>query len=322
MNMTPVAVAVFAVATVTAGRLTAQRPPQGPPPGQLVNIGGHSLHIHCVGPGGAGPTVILEAGAGDYSAAWVRVQDLLSSRVRTCAYDRASWGWSEPGPGPRSMTQEAFELRTLLDSAGIPGPYVLVGHSYGALLVRRYIDKYGEEVRGVVLVSPTHEDSQQGVVGEGWVRLRERATGRPIPEPRRLRATDTLVAGYDAWRDLWPDEFQQLYLARAANAAPLGDRPLVSISSSRVEPPPPGTSDEFWRELGAEKTEHTLDLAQLSTSGNLVWDPSSGHRIHVDNPQIVVRAIDDVIGATRVRHGSRRSEPAYYASVIGLFAES
>src|SRR5262245_41159058 len=80
---------------------TAQERPSGPAPGALVDIGGHKLHIRCVGPADRRPIVILEAGGGAFSSAWSQVQELLAPRVRTCAYDRAGSGWSEAGPAPR-----------------------------------------------------------------------------------------------------------------------------------------------------------------------------------------------------------------------------
>src|SRR5215471_5706292 len=101
----------------------------GPAPGTLVDIGGHKLHIYCVGPDKARPAVILEAGGGGFSKDWASTQNLLSSRVRTCAYDRAGSGWSEAGPAPRTMRQEVFELHALLNSAKVPGPFVLTGQS-------------------------------------------------------------------------------------------------------------------------------------------------------------------------------------------------
>jgi pimeloyl-ACP methyl ester carboxylesterase len=114
-----------------------QNKPAEPPPGRLVEVNGRSLHIRCVGLATEGPTVILEAGAGDYSNRWTAVQDLLAQRVRSCAYDRAGLGWSG-GPQNQSMSQNSNDLRALLRAANVGGPYVLVGHSIGALLVRRY----------------------------------------------------------------------------------------------------------------------------------------------------------------------------------------
>ena len=136
----------------------AQSPvPLGPAPGEMIDVGGHKLHIYCVGPHNAKPAVILEAGGGAFSKDWTAVQSLLAERVRTCAYDRAGLGWSDPGPAPRTLAQEVFELHALLKSANISGPLVLVGQSLGALDVRLFAEDYGNDVAGVVLVDPADE---------------------------------------------------------------------------------------------------------------------------------------------------------------------
>src|SRR5688572_686430 len=83
-----------------------------PPPGQLVDVGGHRLHINCVGTGT--PTVVIDAGLGDWSASWSsRVQPEAARSTRICTYDRAGYGWSEPGPLPRTGKRFADELHTL-----------------------------------------------------------------------------------------------------------------------------------------------------------------------------------------------------------------
>ena len=94
----------------------------GPPPGTLIVVGDHEMHIRCVGPLNAKPTVIFEAGGGGSSKDWDAVQELLAPRIRSCAYDRAGSGWSEAGPAPRTMQQEVFELHALLKKAKIQGP--------------------------------------------------------------------------------------------------------------------------------------------------------------------------------------------------------
>src|SRR5919112_5954418 len=86
-----------------------------PPPGELVDVGAHSLHINCLGEGS--PTVILEAASGAMSAHWVRVQQQVAQTTRVCTYDRAGLGWSEPGPEPRDARQVSSELHTLLEGA-------------------------------------------------------------------------------------------------------------------------------------------------------------------------------------------------------------
>ena len=100
-----------------------------PPPGQLVDVGGHRLHINCTGTGS--PTVIIEAGLGDWLTGWAWVQPEVAKTTQVCTYDRAGYGWSDPYPLPRNAEQFAKELHTLLHEANIPGPYVLVGHSLG-----------------------------------------------------------------------------------------------------------------------------------------------------------------------------------------------
>src|SRR5215216_5553459 len=131
-----------------------------PPSGQKVGVGGYSLHINCVGQGS--PTVVLDAGSGGFSAHWVRVQREVSDTTRVCAYDRAGMGWSEMGPDPRDAQQITSELHTLLGKAGIEGPYVLVGHSFGGMYVQTYAARYPEEVAGVALVDSSTDPDQFG----------------------------------------------------------------------------------------------------------------------------------------------------------------
>jgi pimeloyl-ACP methyl ester carboxylesterase len=122
-----------------------------PPPGQLVDVGGYRLHINCTGTGS--PTVVIDAGLGDWSTTWGGyVQPEVAKTTRVCTYDRAGMGWSEAGPLPRDAAQFAKELHTLLQNANIPGPYVMVGHSLGGLPVRLFTDMYPSEVAGVVLI--------------------------------------------------------------------------------------------------------------------------------------------------------------------------
>jgi pimeloyl-ACP methyl ester carboxylesterase len=276
-------------------RLIAQTPASGPPPGVLVDIGGHKLHIHCGGPTNASLTVVFESGAGGYSKDWSRVRDLLPSQVRTCAYDRAGSGWSEAGPTPRTMRQEVFELHALLEAAKVPGPFVLVGQSIGGLLVRLYTEQYGSNVVGVVLVDPTHESSVLGSVRYGgWVRLREKAAaGRVVPEARREGKASSEYRPED---DYMAEEFQQIYLSRKANSEPLGNRPLIVLGAGK-RPKPPGTSEEKWQELRQQRDEQVLDLARLSRNSKFILAPSSSHAIHIDDPELVARAITEVLEA-------------------------
>ncbi|HXH24003.1 MAG TPA: alpha/beta fold hydrolase, partial [Vicinamibacterales bacterium] len=105
-----------------------------PPPGELISIGTHRLHLNRQGSGR--PVVVFDAALGASSLSWTLVQPEVARLTRTCAYDRAGFGWSEAGPLPRTAGRIADELHALLHAAGEPPPYVLVGHSYGGLVTR------------------------------------------------------------------------------------------------------------------------------------------------------------------------------------------
>jgi len=120
------------------------------PPGQIVNVDSHKMHIYCTGSGS--PTVILEAGAYIYSTEWYWVQRQISATNRVCSYDRAGYGWSEPVAGARDGLQLVHELHSLLNAAKVPGPYVMAGHSLGGVTAPIYASEYPSDVLGIVLV--------------------------------------------------------------------------------------------------------------------------------------------------------------------------
>src|SRR5215212_3747983 len=144
-----------------------------PPPGEMVDVGGYRLHINCVGQGS--PTVVLDSGSGGFSAQWVRVQRGDSDTTRVCAYDRAGMGWSEMGTDPRDASQITSELHTLLGKAGIDGPYVLVGLSFGGMYMQTYAARYPDEVAGVALVDSSTDPDQ----------FSQRPEGRDSYEPQK-----------------------------------------------------------------------------------------------------------------------------------------
>jgi pimeloyl-ACP methyl ester carboxylesterase len=127
-----------------------------PPPGTLVDIGGMRLHLSCGGEGR--PTVILDAALGASSISWSLVQPDVARFTRVCSYDRAGFGWSDAGPMPRTARRIASELRTLLDCARVPPPYLLVGHSFGGIVMRVFARDYRDTVAGLVLVDPAHPE--------------------------------------------------------------------------------------------------------------------------------------------------------------------
>lgn len=125
-------------------------------PGQLVSAGTHRLNIYCMGSGS--PTVVFDSGWEDWAPAWSTVQPRVATFTRVCAYDRAGAGFSEAGPMPRTSMQIADELHTALRSAGISGPFILVGHAFGGDNVRAFADRYMSDVAGLVLVEADPSD--------------------------------------------------------------------------------------------------------------------------------------------------------------------
>src|SRR5262245_52057806 len=173
---------------ILCSMVTAAQPVNQPsaPPGKWIGIGGYRLHLNCSG--NKGPTVVLIAGAGDFSFDWGLVQPGIAQFARVCSYDRAGFAWSDPGPTPRTMKQEAFELHLLLAAAGIKGPYLLVGHSLGGLIARVYFDQYPQEVAGIVLVDSTHEDTTLLLNGK-LVHMREMAKSDQVPPLRTMKTS-------------------------------------------------------------------------------------------------------------------------------------
>jgi pimeloyl-ACP methyl ester carboxylesterase len=142
------------------------------PRGQMIDVGGgRRMRIVCQGPAAAGkPTVLLEAGAFGFAADWGVVQEKLAARgVRSCAYDRAGLGFSDPSPLPRDGINIEQDLEALLAAARVPGPYVLCGHSMAGLRLRQFAARHPDTVAGVVLVDATTPEAVQDPALRGFV---------------------------------------------------------------------------------------------------------------------------------------------------------
>jgi pimeloyl-ACP methyl ester carboxylesterase len=148
--------AVLALASVGGGYQTVREAADArahPMPGQLIDVGGHRLHLSCAGSGS--PTVVLEPGAGGVSSDLGWITPAVARDTRVCVYDRAGRGWSEPADTPQDAAQIATDLHTLLHRGHVPGPYVLAGHSFGGLYTLTFAARYPDEVAGMVLVDST-----------------------------------------------------------------------------------------------------------------------------------------------------------------------
>lgn len=294
-----------------------------PPPGRLVDVGGHRLHINCAGEGG--PTVIIEAAGGGASTEWDHVQAAVARSCTVCVYDRAGYGWSDPGPLPRTTQQVVDELRVLLERAEVERPVVLVGHSLGGVNVRRYARTYPDDVAGLVLVDSSHERQLERLpweagprglarqvralrVGQllvrlGIVRIALRlGFGKRLPGFAALSRQGLAVAMRTSVVDSLHSELSNVgtSLAQAGVLAQdLGSLPIVVLSRGRSPfegnaNQPVAEIEQGWRELQNE-------LAGLSSVSRHVIAEKSSHYIHEDEPDLVVDAVRWVV--ERVREG-------------------
>jgi pimeloyl-ACP methyl ester carboxylesterase len=148
--------AVLGIAAIGGGYETVRESLDArtyPPPGQLVDVGGHRLHLHCTGSGS--PTVVLEPGQGGVSPDLAWIAPAVARDTTVCVYDRAGRGWSDATDGPQDGARMAADLHTLLGRAHVPGPYVLAGHSFGGLYVQSFAAQFPDDVAGLVLLDST-----------------------------------------------------------------------------------------------------------------------------------------------------------------------
>lgn len=274
------------------------------PPGRLIDIGGYRLHLLCNGTGS--PTVLFEAGIGDDSLTWAGVQPAIARTTRACSYDRAGYGWSDTSPKPRDARTIAQELHTLLRTAGIGGPLVLVGHSLGGLFVREYAGLYRSDVAGMILVDSTSPNQFRRMV----------RTGQANDEFIRKQGyfMDTMIFGWprlSGWCDHWPVAERDVRRATECRLRPwithvdeykaldkdsdevlqegtLGNMPLTVLTEGAATTDDPPNSFEAMQK----------ELASLSTRGSQVFVPG-GHMIQVEHPQAVVDAVLNVVTAAR-----------------------
>jgi pimeloyl-ACP methyl ester carboxylesterase len=298
----------------------------GPPLGRLVDIGGRRLHLHCTGVGS--PTVVIEAGASSIAIDFALVHPEVAKTTRVCSYDRAGSGWSDQRTDVETPMRIARDLHALLEAAGETPPYVMVGASRGGILVRVFQAEYPSSVAGLVLIDPGFEERLLTVFQGNQVTIasltaeqyRSLLPSGPVPVQKRPPQTgppfdrlptalyETRVAldrrELDRLPPMAPPDFlaeysegeraalARLKAARQASGAVLGDMPVIVLTRGRGASP----------ELQAAHAE----LSRISRNARHQIVPDAYHEIHLSHPDVVAKAIGDVLAAVRNKAPLRR----------------
>jgi pimeloyl-ACP methyl ester carboxylesterase len=285
---------ILAMLAVLASPVPAQTPDALVAPGRFVNLGTHRLHVHCIGSGA--PTVVIDAGLGGSALEWLPIQEDVAGLTRVCAYDRAGYGWSDPGPAPRTAAQAVDELHAMLAIAGEAPPFILLGHSFGGFNARLMAATYPAEVDGLILVESSHPDELP--IADGRVHAARNAI-----DPGRFVASA-------ARRPAHLEAAQFLNTRRKALFAQMDELAHFADSASQVSaagmlPPVPLTVVARDADVGtdAARERHWQDLqrglSRLVPGGRLVVARGSGHNVHLERPDVVVAAVGGVIRRLR-----------------------
>ncbi len=314
---------LFAAAAAAAGAHAADAAPAIPDsyarPARLVDIGaGRQLNLRCTGKGPQ--TVLLEAGSHADSMSWFRLQPLLAPMARVCAYDRAGYGFSSEGPLPRNLEADVADLRKLIEAAGLKGPLVLVGHSLGSNIVRRYAELHPRDVAGLVLLDPPAQDVaafapdwakediasnaqrlafvQQCLDGaeKGQLTTPPPALARCIAGPNPLAGAPLNASihaqksrpGY--WRTLLSElqSNEQVFGPPVSSKETHGATPLLVLSASDTYADAPA---EVRKALEAARDATQARIAASSSRGERITVQHSSHDIQLDQPEAVAQAV-------------------------------
>jgi pimeloyl-ACP methyl ester carboxylesterase len=282
--------------------------------GTMVDVGTHRLNLVHKGPS-AGPTVVIEQGAGEPCVFWWAIVEQVAEFASVCTYDRAGIGASDAPPSQHTPLDSANELATLLERAQIPGPYILVAHSYGGLIARLFARDHRRDVAGLVLVDSFEEGihfrpdvlpmyrrfcrmlalvtvaARFGVLRLVGKLRRPEASSLPAEIRARTEAighSPAFFRGLSA--DMKGLDRYDPALRHPGATGDLGDLPLVVITHGQPFPAPMAALEKYW-DAGQRR------LAALSTNGELVVAHNSNHMIQMDEPQVVIDAIRRVLAA-------------------------
>jgi pimeloyl-ACP methyl ester carboxylesterase len=238
---------------------------------ELVSIDNGQMHIRCIGSGAQ--TVLLIAGWDDGGDKWGAIEPAISERARVCSYSKFGTGMSDPPSSTQTFDTEATDLHALLDEAGEPGPYFVLGHSFGGAVAVPFASKYADEVSGLALLdaSPTSWPATVCSVAayEGGCAVMH----DPTLSPERL----------DVFR-----AFEEV-----ATITSLGDLPMTVITAARRTDPALAQSE--LARLDAVWAEGVDRWAGLSSSSSVVSVDDTGHNIELDQPQLVVEEVLDLL---------------------------
>lgn len=298
-------------------------------PQRLVTLkDGRRMNLHCTGSGA--PTVILEGGWGTTTIWWRDIQPALADRTRVCSYDRAGYGFSDPGPTPRTAAAIAADLRATLDAGGVEGPYVLVAHSLGGLDARLFADQHRKDVAGMVLLdpavehqidrmgkaSPAYKASMTGFVkavtacSEGVISGTVTADmpasracidppSRTLPAPiNAARRAQQLTPGYQRTAASELSSLSASSTELDESRRSYGDLPLVVLTAGQSNTDPSLSHDEQSALDKAWWDAHAA-VASLSVAGSHRLVQNSSHFIPKDEPKLVIDTVLEVVEAAR-----------------------
>ena len=274
--------------------------PSSPPPsspGATINSEEPHLQFYLEGKGA--PAVVIDVGLGDQMDNLRSLQELLAQETQVFVYNRAGYGESEPGPYPRHPDRVAEELKALLEQTQVAGPYLLVGHSLGALNMQVFAAKYPGDVAGLVLLDPPPLDFIQGnkyesfrTMAEGmteeWEALADSLANSDDPQEQAQSAFFATIASEH--REMFGESAKQL-----GAISTFGELPLVVLAAEIPNPEFGELADEFqqfWIEQNRAR-------AELSTKGKFILAEGATHHIYTDAPELGVESILAVIKQVR-----------------------
>jgi len=304
----------------------AQIPVKYPAPGEMVNVGEYSLHLYCTGDPAAKPVVVVSPGSGSNVAHWPLVQSEVAKFARICVYDRLGSGWSFGDPRGQTYQEESKDVHTLLQNAGLAGPFVLVGHSLGGAVMQVYASLYPQEVVGMVLVDSRTRDIESKYPAEYLKSIRMTEQGSyafSIPGVFRLLNWFGAFRKVPSFEFLPPDlrkvaygidynsrtfTYQKALINKGAerealfvSAGPLPDVPLIVIVHGITEGLPVGGEGGVVQQADQIWLAEMAKLAQEAPQGKLVVAEKSGHNIALEQPAVVTDAIREVVDQARLK---------------------